>query len=474
MDGRTTENYVASPKTASQVVNVVRVERHAGALMVPLEMSLDVAIETLQRQMKYDQEKVQLRETIACFPWDGALALQRAVEEQFGVVLQTKKIIETFFGNKELTPEVVNVAISPTETVPVLWGRMALPGIAGYVDTGYEITDDGLMFEMVATTTHGSETAVRQLFARTRKLALSESLYRGKAFQITFTDHLGDLRPIPEIKFVVPTSNAPIFRRSLESDIATSVLTPIRYAAACRGASIPLKRGVLLAGPYGTGKTLLAGMIANTAVHSGWTFIYVPKCGELSRALMFAKRYTPAVVFCEDVERIAGSDRNNAVNDLLNTLDGIGSKNDEIMLVLTSNHPEDINPAMRRPGRIDLVLEVSPPDAEACERLMRHYAGNSLSVNEDLTNAAMELEGQNPATVREAIERAKLEAIKRDCGPLSTITGQDVLLAAQSIKREHALFTPKSKDDLAPHRRHIGQGFKAFSDLMLDGLPAAR
>jgi transitional endoplasmic reticulum ATPase len=369
------------------------------------------------------------------------------------------------------TASSIMVEISPGVTRAVPWGKFTIPGIEGTVRTGTGHDDDGrVAFAIRADTIHAHEEELRELFVEARRIAAAESIYRGKAISIRFKDDDGDARDIPAISFVTPSQQIPIFSRATERTIDANVLTPIRHANIARAAGIPLKRGTLLAGPYGTGKTLLAGMIAVEANANGWTFLYVPECTDLADALAFAQRYQPAVVFCEDVERIAGLERTDTVNELLNTLDGIGSKKDEIMLVLSSNHAEQINPAMRRPGRIDLVLHITPPDADACVRLLQHYGAGTLMPDTDLGRAGEMLAGFNPATVREAMERAKLEAIRRSGGKDPRIIGEDVESVAETLRSERELFAPAIAED--PSHKVVGAGLRALGDAMLNHKPS--
>lgn len=438
-------------------VHVAQVVRHKGPILLPEEMTTEDAVAVLQRKLTYDAEKVRVDETIPAFVWDGALALQKALVEMFGLAQQT--VTPSWFG--DIPPAMISIETSPTETVKVPWGRFSLPGITGWVASAVAKDESGrALFRVVAEVTHADEDRVRKLIARTRVLAKAESIYRGKAFSLRFNDDGGDPLEMPTPKFLGLTAAPVVFNRDLEQAIETNLLTPIRYSDAVRKAGIPLKRGTLLAGVYGTGKTLTANLVAGEAVKHGWTFIYVTKVEELGQVLQFAQDFQPAVVFAEDVDRAAGRERTDEVNDLLNILDGIGSKAGEIITILTSNHPENINPAMRRPGRVDVVLAVEPPDAEAASRLMRLYGGASISPTEDLLPAGAMLNGEIPAVIREVVERAKLEAIRRAGGETSSISGADLLAAAKVLKAERTLFAPAAPGETAMEQLARGLGMQ--------------
>lgn len=433
-----------STKTAKSInTHVAEIVRHKGPIVLPEDMTTENAITVLQRKQAYDAEDVAISETINCFPWDGALALAKALEEQFGFAMQEPQW--TFFGPQP--PRQIAIEVAPGVTRNIPWGKFSLPGIQGHVQTSTSMNSEGrLSFVIAGVVKHRDESRIKELCNLVREIAARESIYRGKAIAIRFRDKDGEPIGIPTPSFLAPRNHPAIFSHKLEMAIETNILTPIRYSAAVRSSGIPLKRGALLAGAYGTGKTLTANSVARECEEHGWTFIYVSDIEELAMALRFAQQFQPAVVFGEDIERTAGLDRNDMVNEILNTLDGIGNKSDEIMTILTSNHPENLSPAMRRPGRIDIVLEVLPPDAEAAVRLVQHY-GKGLIEEDDLLEGVGEaLQGQIPAVIREVVERSKLESIRRT-GSMAEIKGSDVLQAAHVLKAENALFRGKNPEE---------------------------
>jgi transitional endoplasmic reticulum ATPase len=234
-----------------------------------------------------------------------------------------------------------------------------------------------------------------------------------------------------------------LFSDDIKHQIDVNVLVPMKQTAKCRKLKIPLKRGILLEGPYGTGKSLTARMAAKVAQDNGWTFVLLDKVQGLRTALEFANRYSPAVVFAEDIDRIATLRDENA-NDLINTIDGVVSKRAEIMTILTTNFAENLNPVILRPGRLDAVISLRAPDAKTVERLVRHYAGSLLTPTEDLTNSGLELAGQIPASIRECVERAKLGMIGRR---EQTLIDADIVVAAQTMKNHLALLNRKQNDE---------------------------
>ncbi len=131
----------------------------------------------------------------------------------------------------------------------------------------------------------------------------------------------------------------------------------------------------------------------------------------------------------------------------MNQLDGIDGKSAKIMTIVTSNHADRINPAMRRPGRIDLVLEVQPPDEETVGVMIREFAGDMLDKKADISEAQKILAGEVPARVREVVGRARLESLRRTGNLNSEFTAADLAAVAKEVKAESRLFQPHTGNE---------------------------
>jgi transitional endoplasmic reticulum ATPase len=226
-----------------------------------------------------------------------------------------------------------------------------------------------------------------------------------------------------------------------------NVLTPIVRADECREYGVPLKRGILMEGPYGTGKTLAAYVAAAAAVASGATFIYLERADELEEAIRLAHQYGRVVIFSEDIDRVVTGERSIEMDDILNVIDGIDSKNTEVMVVLTTNHVENINRAMLRPGRLDAVISVRPPDAAAAAKLVKLYGRGLIDEKADLTEVGEMLKGNIPAVIREVVERSKMSRISRiHRGEKFVVDEADLLRAAASMKTQLKLLEERPVD----------------------------
>jgi transitional endoplasmic reticulum ATPase len=446
---------LADAKAAPVVAEVVR----AGtAVMIPEGMSIAQVRRVLDARERYEQESVEVNATINCFPWDGAVAMHRVLTRIYGWAEAVLKEADSFF-DKDQPPQMINVLIGPTETVQVPWGRFKLPNINGFIDTETNKNAHGLVvFALKATVKRESEATVKALFDEIRAEALANSIYRGKAIKIRFRDDdTGRVLPLPMPEFMDTDAiddSLLVYSEEIMQAVQTNLFTPIERVHDCIANGIPIKRGVLLAGTYGTGKTLAATVAAKKAVAAGQTYIYVPRADELPLALAFARHYqSPAcVVFCEDIDRVASGDRSVSMDDLLNIIDGIDSKTANIIVVLTTNELEEINAAMLRPGRLDAVIEIMEPDAKAIEKLLRLYGKGAISPETDLTRAGVALAGCIPAIVAEVVKRAKLAQIKYLASgeKIVTLTEEAVVEAANTMSAQIKLLKRLSEGEPKP------------------------
>lgn len=399
----------AARKTATVVADVIRLGEK---ITIPDGMTLPEAINSLQRAMEAENKETNFSDTFDVFPWDGAVALNNILIAKYGFAQGEN--IPTFWGPKPPEMKNIEVAYNRKELVP--WGRLSVPNVDGYLQTGFARQGGRFVFQLNAVVKKRDESTIRDIFDLVRAELNRNSIYRGKAIKIRFKTDSGETEQMPEPKFLnamAVDEGMLVYSDAIMNSVRTNLFTPIKRAADCIANDISIKRGVLLGGMYGTGKTLAAAVASKYAVMAGVTYVYVPRADELKQAIEFAKQYQSpaAVVFCEDVDRVITGDRSVAMDDILNTIDGIDSKQSNILVVLTTNHLEQINPAMLRPGRLDAVIEVEPPDAKAVERLVRNYAKEALPFDEDLTEVGVLLQGNIPAVIAEVVKRAKLSQL---------------------------------------------------------------
>ena len=417
----------------------------AGAkIVLPEGAHIPDVITTLQRQHRRNEETVTQTERFLVSPYDGAKALVAAIEATLGPA--TTKICNC--GNPECGQRQLTVEIGLNESIKLPWGTFNLPGMEdahAEMDT-YE-ADGRVMFCVHIRAKRKYEDRVKQLVACAREEAKKNSILKGKIFSMRFLDDDGDQIRMPEPKFFDLGTEDPIFNDDLTQSIDRNILVTLRDAQVLMENGESVKLGVLAAGEYGVGKTLLANFVAREAAKYGWTVIYVKDPNELEEALTYARLYEPAVLLVEDGDRIAGEERTDEVNELINEVDGVDGKTAQVMVIYTTNHPEKINPAMRRPGRIDVVLNIKAPDADTAQKMLRAFAGELLDPAADLSAAGEVLAGKIPACIRQAVSRAKKEVLRRTGGKMEPITTGDLTKAATEVVTEHNSFRPAKAAD---------------------------
>jgi hypothetical protein len=201
------------------------------------------------------------------------------------------------------------------------------------------------------------------------------------------------------------------------SAIEQQVIGVAEHADRLRASGQHLKRGVLLHGPPGTGKThtvryLLGQLTGSTVVVLTGQALHL-----IAEACSVARTLQPSVVVVEDVDLI-GEDRefgegaHPLLFQLLNEMDGLGADLD-VTFLLTTNRADLLEPALaQRPGRIDHAALLPLPDADARQRLLRLYQGN-LVLEVSGTDAVLaRTEGVTASFVKELLRRAALQAAR--------------------------------------------------------------
>lgn len=444
---KTTIDNVDKPET-DWAARTVDIKRQGTAIVLPAdpsEMGLLEGAEVLKRAHKDEMQVYAIHEHIPVHFFDGLVALFAVMKDKYGYVGTQSK--QTWFGPQP--PRLIHVKVGPRpeDFLQVPFGQFKLPGIDATIETSYENVKGIPQLTINGEVRAKERKIVMELVLATVEYAKANSIYKGRCIKLQ-KDESGGVDFSSPLEYFDPFSGTelPIFNRVTEKLIETTLLTPIAHADICRKNNIPLKRGVLLEGPYGTGKSLTAKQAAREASRNGWTFVLVDNVKAIKYALTFAKMYQPCVVFAEDIDRLVGS-RNEGANDLINEIDGVVGKDSEIITVLTTNFVEKIDKSMLRPGRLDAVISLKAPDEEAVERLIRFYAGDLLDPSVDMQPTAKSLAGNIPATIREVVERAKLGMIQRGA---NVIVADDLAAAAESMLNHLAILNGAKEGQVEP------------------------
>ena len=233
------------------------------------------------------------------------------------------------------------------------------------------------------------------------------------------------------------------------------------------GASMP--KGVLLVGPPGTGKTMLAKAVAGEAnvpffSMSGSEFVemFVGMGASKVRDLFKqAKEKAPCIVFIDEIDaigkkrdgQIGGNDeREQTLNQLLTEMDGFEGNTGVIILAAT-NRPESLDPALTRPGRFDRRVPVGLPDLKGREEILKVHA-KKIKVAEDVdfNKVARMASGASGAELANIVNEAALRAV-RDGRKLATQADleESIEVVIAGYQKQDALMTDHEKRIVAYH-----------------------
>ncbi|CAN5461867.1 AAA family ATPase [soil metagenome] len=231
--------------------------------------------------------------------------------------------------------------------------------------------------------------------------------------------------------------------------LTEAVLWPLQHPDTFTRLGVDPPRGVLLYGPPGCGKTFVVRALASTgrlSVHAvkgaelmdKWVGSSEKSVRELFRR---ARDSAPSLVFLDEIDALAprrGQSFDSGVTDrvvaaLLTELDGIDPLRDVVVLGAT-NRPDLIDPALLRPGRLERLVFVEPPDADARREILR-TAGRSvpLSADVDLDALAEDLDGYSAADCVALLREAALTAMRRSI-EAADVTAADVEQARQNVR----------------------------------------
>ncbi|MDT0332071.1 ATP-binding protein [Nocardiopsis lambiniae] len=241
--------------------------------------------------------------------------------------------------------------------------------------------------------------------------------------------------------------------------LEAAFLAPLRNAELREAFGKSLRGGLLLYGPPGCGKTFLARGVAG---EMGADFLTVSLADILDRWMgnsernihaLFrrAREYSPCVLFLDELDALGGRrtkvgpHMRNVVTQLLTELDSVVGDNEGVFLLAATNHPWDIDPALRRPGRLDRMLFVPPPDEAARVAILASGLRDRPVEGVDIAGVARRTEGLSGA----------------DLSHLCDSAAERALLASARLGRVRPIGQPDVEHALTEVRPSTGDWFES-------------
>ncbi|MEW5902367.1 MAG: AAA family ATPase, partial [Acidobacteriota bacterium] len=209
--------------------------------------------------------------------------------------------------------------------------------------------------------------------------------------------------------------------------IREMIEVPLKYPEVFKRLGISPPKGILLLGPPGCGKTLLARAVANESEASFFTIngpeivgsLYGQSEENIRKLFKEAKGSSPSIIFIDEIDAIApkredaGAEaERRMVSQLLIELDGLEARGDVVVLAAT-NRPNDLDPALRRPGRFDREIEIRTPDNQGRREIFQIHTRGMPLLGVELNDLVGMTYGFTGADIHALCREAAMRALKR-------------------------------------------------------------
>jgi ATPase family associated with various cellular activities (AAA) len=282
-------------------------------------------------------------------------------------------------------------------------------------------------------------TATRDEIERLMRV---HDVFRGQVLSFTASEHHGNelvtFLPRPAI-----AAQDVVLPDGMLENIERHIIGIAEWSRELLDAGQHLKRGLLLHGPPGTGKTHTIRYLTGSLTGSTVILLTGRSIRFIDQAAALARRLQPSMVVLEDVDLVAtdrdfAPDGNPLLFSLLDAMDGVGADAD-VTFALTTNRADILEIALAdRPGRVDLAIEIPRPDASCRERLLQVYA-RDLTVDADLGQVVAGTEGVTASFIKELIRRSVLASLRSGDRPPVLRGAYFAEVLAEMNSEHHAL-----------------------------------
>lgn len=347
-------------------------------IIVPKTMSLLNAARSLEAYAKAEEAITEIHHTcITQHFYPAAYCLQQLLSKEYGIDFASPK--PGMFGDDP--PQKMTFPLSHNETATITIGQFNL---AEMLVLTKMVTDDKDVPRLRITVTckNRDEAQAAHLF---HLLDNMPNPWQGKTL---IFDEGREPRSV-EIKQSTMTLEQIGLNPNEEAAMGLFI-EQIRHHQELNDHGIPFHRGVLLSGPWGTGKTLAAAIFMAEAEKAGITVLHERSWKRLTQTLALARSMQPALVFCEDIDLMQS-------RDFINSLDDASMKDTQVSIMVTTNHPEKLDPALTRTGRLDIYMGFAIPEPATRAKILR--INGCLRWSDELSEVTKGMTGSDLAEV---------------------------------------------------------------------------
>lgn len=410
---KTAAELVVESVNAADAVIRKQGDRSSG-ITIPRSMSYSAAASALERQARAEMETVNFEYLVDnMHGFEAAIAVKRVLAEYYGIDYASPT--PGMFG--DIPPEEYRVPVTPDTYDTAIIGQFVT---AEFTVRTRLIQRDDLCRLMITCEIPNKDKHKAELFAQ--RVSQQTPCWTGQI--ITYQANSDT--------FEMPVLVAPYFTTdniALNPDESAGLqlfLDQIQHHGRLADLGIPFKRGVLLYGPYGTGKTLAGACAMSACVESGITVMQIRDWSRILPMVQQARDYGPTMIFVEDIDLMPS-------RALTNLLDDATLKTCPISLVVTTNFPEKLDPALTRKGRLDICIGFKLPEpATRCKIL---EINNVPFFNPEISDAT---DGMSGADLAELSKRARITALAAQ----RSMTASDVLGAATTMVKPPEYVAP--------------------------------
>ncbi|HEY4309513.1 MAG TPA: ATP-binding protein [Pirellulales bacterium] len=289
---------------------------------------------------------------------------------------------------------------------------------------------------VAATNDDHGRRITQEFFARLEKAVKEAVSYRGKVLSLDTSDSYSGEGTGIKVHQIAPVTREDVILKEETLDLVErNVLQFVVHRSRLRGLGQSIRKGLLLYGPPGNGKTFTIRYVIGALEGHTTLLITGAQIAQLREYMALARLLQPSLVVIEDIDLVAKervqsgtSCEEPLLNQLLNEMDGLAPEA-EVIFLLTTNRPELLEEALaNRPGRIDQAIEFSAPGNPERALLARHYAGGVKVDPTVIEYAVAATEGASAAFMKELMRRAvQLHLARRDDEAIEIVDVQEAL-----------------------------------------------